>query len=1429
MKDEHERAVDYGTEGAAAWTRKPTEPVDTPAPRRWGKVFAFGGVVALAGTLALVQNHKTSLSESATLEQAGQAAQSSSALRQGDAGDLDDLDDGQAIKCDNGDPAVYHYADDQRRWYPTAEVAESWNTNWENFVVVDCSSVAKGPEMPFNPAMLDEGDSIKCSSDDTTVYRYTHGLRCLFPDDDIASSWDTNWKAAFVTDCSDIPTGQDMKYNQAAITDGSPIKCDANDGTVFRYEDGTRRLYSDADVAQSWDPNWVHFRVVECMSIPEVSAMVFNPAALAEGQSIMCEGDDSRVYRYVGGDYCYYPSIAIANSWDPDWKRFVVTDCSRLSEGTVLDKYLPLDGDAIKCHADDAAVYRFESDELRLYPTPEIAWSWDAHWNRFHLLDCSDLKYGEDMSLNLDSIPDGQAIKCSADDSAVYQFVDDQRRWYPSDAVASSWDPNWRTFRVVDCSKIPRGSDMEFNIKKLEDGQAVKCNASDPQVFRFFDSKLHLYPNPAIAASWDQDWQDAVVVNCKDMDVGDDMLFNQPAITNGDAIKCNDGSPVVYQYQDGERFPYPDPTVANSWDPHWKNFRIVECMSIPARKPLRYNPAVLNEGQAIKCQPNKPRVYRFSNGEFRLYPTPTIAISWDPSWATAVVTDCSALSIGKNMELYQPQDGDAIKCSASDSAVFRFTDGQRRLYPSPSIAYSWDPHWAAFHVIDCSKIPRGDDLKFNQPDIPEGQAIKCSDNEDRVYRFMAGTRRWYPTEDVAVSWDPHWTDFRLVECVSIPQGDDLAFNPATLVEGQSVKCHANDTDVFRYTNGQRSVYPSAKIGASWDPNWDAAVVTDCTDIPQGEDVKFNQPEISEGQAITCGKDKTVYRYQGGQRRKYPNDEIATSWDADWRLSKSVECVSIPQGDDLVFNAASLHDGQAIKCSGRAKDDESVYRYSEGQYHLYPTPEIADSWDQHWADATVTDCTQLAAGNELDTYTPTNGDAIKCSANATQVYRFVDGQLRLYPDATIAWSWDPHWSEQAHAINCKDVPTGDDMKFNQAEIPEGQAIKCSVADDAVYRYTQGERRWYTEPEVAASWDPQWTEFRVVECMSIKEGEHMVFNPAALIEGQAIKCSEAASQVFRYTSGERRSYPSAAIGTSWDPSWKTAVVTDCGNIPQGEDMELNQPAIADGQAIKCSAKDSTVYRFENGTRHAYPSDAVAESWDNAWKEFRVVNCESIIDGEPMLFNPMQLTDGQAIQCSGTKPNVYRFTDGMFRWYPTDEIAESWDAKWKDFVVTDCSELLPGEDMALFQPPTKAQSGWGSGLNDATITAPPESKDKDTNNKDIDAGTDEYEWVDGESWSGSGSYEWVDDESWSGSGSYEWVDDEEAENQAIKAAVVTTRLEAKAGMALSNSMKKLKTQLETALIDPNWGQATQRAVRRCIKELVTKVCMLVDAVCV
>ena len=135
------------------------------------------------------------------------------------------------------------------------------------------------------------------------------------------------------------------------------------------------------------------------------------------------------------------------------------------------------------------------------------------------------------------------------------------------------------------------------------------------------------------------------------------------SLTVGDAFQCESNDPIghpnaaVYRYignNTGRH--YPNPTIADSWDPDWMSFKkISDCTGVVKGTPTPHKKVDdATVGSAWQCEANDPMgapnnaVYRYMGDDtFRHYPNPTIASSWDPNWTSFVkIPDCTGVVKG---------------------------------------------------------------------------------------------------------------------------------------------------------------------------------------------------------------------------------------------------------------------------------------------------------------------------------------------------------------------------------------------------------------------------------------------------------------------------------------------------------------------------------------------------------------------------------------------------------------------------------------------------------------------------------------------------------------------------------------------------------------------------------------------------------------
>ena len=132
-------------------------------------------------------------------------------------------------------------------------------------------------------------------------------------------------------------------------------------------------------------------------------------------------------------------------------------------------------------------------------------------------------------------------------------------------------------------------------------------------------------------------------------------------------------------------------------------------------------------------------------------------------------------------------------------------------------------------------------------------------------------------------------------------------------------------------------------------------------------------------------------------------------------------------------------------------------------------------------------------NDYNAYKPSEGQALKCSSggdgNKDAVFRFTQGKLSVYPNPTIASSWDANWSNWGN-VDCTKYEVSTPMIQAPAEC---QAVKCSSGgngnNDSVYRFTNKQIRWYPNPTIATSYDPTWGSFMTIDCTNIVLGSDM----------------------------------------------------------------------------------------------------------------------------------------------------------------------------------------------------------------------------------------------------------------------------------------------------------------------------------------------------
>lgn len=339
------------------------------------------------------------------------------------------------------------------------------------------------------------------------------------------------------------------------------------------------------------------------------------------------------------------------------------------------------------------------------------------------------------------------------------------------------------------------------------------------------------------------------------------------------------------------------------------------------------------------------------------------------------------------------------------------------------------------------------------------------------------------------------------------EGFAVAGSNPKIPEGASIKCNGETNGkVYRYTNGAYRHYSNATIASSYNKDWGKNIMTvDCKSLVAGPPMPM-LVKPAEGASIKCQQDAgtknagKVYRYVNGEYRHYPNTQIAKSWNKTWANNvTTIDCSPFKEGAPL-SKFQRPPQGASIKCqqdTGNAA--AKVYRHVSGEYRHYPNGQVAASWtkDNDWRKKiTKIDCSPLTPGPQMQMYQPpAEGSSVRCVEDrhkkSKTVYRFTNGEIRGYPNPTVAKSWDPNWGKNTTEIECTNIKRGAPMKM-YAPPPEGAPIKCkeNMNSKTVYRYTNGQYKPYPSPKIAKSWDPNWSKnVTTVVCTPLKKGPAM----------------------------------------------------------------------------------------------------------------------------------------------------------------------------------------------------------------------------------------------------------------------------------------------------------------------------------------------------
>jgi len=143
----------------------------------------------------------------------------------------------------------------------------------------------------------------------------------------------------------------------------------------------------------------------------------------------------------------------------------------------------------------------------------------------------------------------------------------------------------------------------------------------------------------------------------------------------------------------------------------------------------------------------------------------------------------------------------------------------------------------------------------------------------------------------------------------VPKGASVNCKPGTEPSGMP-------SGIYRYSgNNTLNYYPTPEIASSWNPNWGSTVDIACNTYKLGDTAtKFNAASLKNGDAVGCASGKElpngvpggIYRYvDDNVLRWYPNPDIASAWDPSWSSRiKWSDCTTYKAGEPMTKTMSS---------------------------------------------------------------------------------------------------------------------------------------------------------------------------------------------------------------------------------------------------------------------------------------------------------------------------------------------------------------------------------------------------------------------------------------------------------------------------------------------------------------------------------------------
>jgi len=342
--------------------------------------------------------------------------------------------------------------------------------------------------------------------------------------------------------------------------------------------------------------------------------------------------------------------------------------------------------------------------------------------------------------------------------------------------------------------------------------------------------------------------------------------------------------------------------------------------------------------------------------------------------------------------------------------------------------------------------------RSNAAKLPKGASVNCKSGTEPpgmsagVYRYSGNnTLNYYPTPEIAASWNPNWGSTVNTDCSTYKLGDTATkLNTASLKNGDPVGCMSGKElpngvpgGIYRYVEDNiLRWYPNPTIASAWDPSWSSRIKwTDCTTYKAGEamtkTMKSNEvPDVPMFAYVSNGKVVFGSIAESNGKNLFSTHYAITDTSCDLNLLKQM-CTDDCAG---IVHSPANNTWQKITPSSNYKITATVQDFYMKEQNVNLNDKACDTGKAEFIDSTLFanypqgDAFKAGGSNQCNIATPLTpykGDSMDTSELASYEPSLVTLQEKQKKNTIAMKTKTGEYKEVTQGI--KNTPTMDTLE------------------------------------------------------------------------------------------------------------------------------------------------------------------------------------------------------------------------------------------------------------------------------------------------------------------------------------------------------------------------------------------------------------------